>query len=98
MTNGSVGRAANGNFVLSEFQLYYAPAGRRDQFNRLQSVSAEANYSQQHYGIALAIDDKVDQKGWAVDGNQIDGPYLAVFNLGDVNGFPEGTLLRITML
>ena len=98
MTNGSVGRAANGNFVLSEFQLYYAPAGRRDQFNRLQSVSAEANYSQQHYDIALAIDDKVDQKGWAVDGNQTDGPYLAVFNLGDVNGFPEGTLLRINML
>ncbi|MBX7166249.1 MAG: PSD1 and planctomycete cytochrome C domain-containing protein [Pirellulales bacterium] len=68
LVDGGPGRSANANFVLSEFQLETAPAGAADAAPQAVALAAaEADYSQQDYDIALAIDGKLET-GWAVDG------------------------------
>ena len=58
LVGGGPGRASNGNFVLSEFEVEGA---------RLSG--AAAGYSQRGYEIARAVDGKAET-GWAVDGNE----------------------------
>ncbi len=66
--SNSTGRGFNGNFVLSEFQIAVAGADSTD-FTNVKIAKAEADYSQNNYGIAKTIDGTIDQSGWAVDGN-----------------------------
>ena len=66
--SNSTGRGFNGNFVLSEFQIAVAGADSAD-FTNVKLAKAEADYSQNNYGIAKSIDGTIDQSGWAVDGN-----------------------------
>lgn len=66
--NNSTGRGFNGNFVLSEFQVAVAGKDSND-FQNVKIARAEADYSQQNYGIGKAIDGTIDKSGWAVDGN-----------------------------
>jgi hypothetical protein len=58
---GATGRAANGNFVLTEFEA--EADGRRVRF-----AAAEADYSQTAFEVARAIDGN-PATGWAVDGH-----------------------------
>ena len=62
------GRAPNGNFVLSELEVYAAPAGQPDKFTRLSFASAAAAFSQENYPVASAVDGKApaQSNGWAI--------------------------------
>ncbi len=65
---GGVSRSENANFVMSEIELAFAPAGR-DEFENIKLVHAEADYSQNRNEVAYAIDGELDENGWAVAGN-----------------------------
>ncbi|MCA9178936.1 MAG: PSD1 domain-containing protein [Planctomycetales bacterium] len=78
--NGAPGRGTNGNFVLSEFELA-AGATEQGDFQPLELARAEADYSQRDFGVELAIDGKIDRKGWAIDGNTRVKSCTAVFHL-----------------
>ncbi len=60
---GGPGRGSNGNFVLSEFQLFNA------HDNPLPLSTAIADFEQTNFPASAAIDGKLDQpRGWAVMG------------------------------
>jgi hypothetical protein len=76
------GRARNGNFVLSEIEVYAAPAGQPEQLTRLNIASALADFSQDNYPVASAFDGKAppQSNGWAVS-PEMGKPHTAVFIL-----------------
>ena len=78
--NGSTGRAFNGNFVLSEFQLAASAPDTPDRFEAVTLSSAEADYSQRGYPVSMTIDGRIDATGWAVDGNTKFENRVAVFH------------------
>jgi hypothetical protein len=94
LTGGSASRGSNGNFVLSEFVVEAAPDAASD-FAVVQIRSAEADYEQKNYTIDLTYDGKVDQTGWAVDGNTKPANRTATFDLA--TSIPASSLIRITM-
>ncbi len=62
------GRARNGNFVLTEFEIVATPAARSDSVATPTQVglqNARADFSQDGFDVAAAIDGKVDNAGWA---------------------------------
>ncbi len=61
------GRSPNGNFVLSEFTVEAAPKGKPKDKQKLKLQNAKADFSQQGYDVATAIDDKAPESGngWA---------------------------------
>jgi WD40 repeat protein len=58
--------------------------------------NALANYSQNSYDVPLAIDGKVDSKGWASAGD-LGKDRLASFDTKTDIGFPGGTRLRVSL-
>jgi hypothetical protein len=89
------GRAPNGNFVLSEFQVTVAPADDPTKTQPVVFKRAVADFSQQTYEVAKAIDGKLDT-GWAV-APQFGKTHVAVFETKEPLGFPAGTVLTVTM-
>ena len=101
--NGGAGRGSNGNFVLSEFEVEVAEvevAGANDpvRYRKVKLVNAEADYSQQNYNINLAIDGKVDQSGWAVDGHAKIENRSAVFTFAKPITSESGLTFKVRML
>jgi hypothetical protein len=94
LVDNSTGRASNGNFVLSEFDV---AAGSDDEFQPVKVASAEADYSQANYDIAGAIDGKIDRTGWAVDGNTKHENRVAVFRLEEPLAAEAGAQIRIRL-
>ncbi|MBM3871495.1 MAG: DUF1553 domain-containing protein [Verrucomicrobia bacterium] len=73
----SVGRAPNGNFILSGIEAEIsAPSLGKPEV--IQFSKAEASYSQKGYEVALVLDGK-GGKGWAVDGPTRKEPLKAMF-------------------
>jgi hypothetical protein len=61
------GRAGNGNFVVSKFAVMFGPPGSGETPTVAKFSGAKADYEQENYGVAGAIDDK-PETGWAVSG------------------------------
>jgi len=78
---GGTGRGSNGNFVLSELEVQAASSKDGDDFQPVPIASAAADYQQQNYPIAAAIDGRIDRTGWAVDGNTKQEDRVAWFTL-----------------
>jgi WD40 repeat protein len=89
------GRAANGNFVLSTFGLAYGAPGSGETPTVVSFASASADYEQQDYGIANAIDAAVET-GWAVAG-QTGQSHTATFVLPDNLAVPAEAPLTFTL-
>lgn len=94
LVDNSTGRASNGNFVLSEFDI---AVGSGDEFQPVKIAAAEADYSQANYDIAGAIDGKIDRTGWAVDGNTKHENRVAVFRLEEPLTVADGAQVRIRL-
>lgn len=60
------GRAKNGNFVLSDFRVYSAEARELKKEHRQSLALARADFSQDKFPPAHAIDGDVAKTGWAV--------------------------------
>ncbi len=92
------GRAPNGNFVLSEFEVTAAPRNDPSKAKKIAFTTALADYSQEGFSPAQLIDEKSnDQKGWAVV--PVTGlTHWVVFQLKEPVGFEEGTIFTFKLL
>lgn len=62
------GLAANGNFVLSGFELAAAPAGNPGAFTKVPLAAPQASFEQRKHRIAQTLDGNA-KTGWGVLGN-----------------------------
>jgi hypothetical protein len=91
------GRAKDGNFVLTEFELKAAPKSDPEQAQKVMLQNALADFSQEGYEVAKAIDDnRTGGNGWAV--YPVFGvTHWATFELKEPLSFEGGTVLKFTL-
>ena len=84
------GRAANGNFVLTEFRAEWAPDSDPAQKTAVVLQNAQADFSQQGYEVATAIDgQKGGDEQWLGDGAEDRRkPHRGVRDRDNVGGSP----------
>ena len=92
------GRAPNGNFVVSEFEVRAAEAGGENSLAKVPLQNARATFSQGGYDVATAIDGKAPASGngWAIN-PQTGRDHRAVFETKEDLGHAGGTRLRVTL-
>jgi hypothetical protein len=90
------GRAANGNFVLSNFRVLVAPKNQPEQSRQVALSRAQADFSQQGFAVTSAINNSNTQVGWAVS-PQLGKPHVALFEMKEPLNVPEGTILTIKL-
>ncbi len=89
------GRAENGNFALSDFQLWAAPAGAAAPGAPVKLVNPKVTHEQQGLPISGTLDDN-KQSAWAVDG-QIGQNQAASFVLATPLPNESGTTLTFVL-
>ena len=89
------GRAGNGNFVLSKFAVLHGAPGAADTPTAVAFAAAAADYAQDGYAVAGAIDDN-PETGWAISGGT-GKEHAATFEIGPTGKLPAGTPLAITI-
>jgi hypothetical protein len=96
---GGPGRAANGNFVLSELKVTAAPKSDPTKSQPVQLQNALADFSQKGWPVASAIDGNPGT-GWAVmpnNGATVASNHVAAFEFKDNVRHDGGTVLTITL-
>jgi len=92
----SVGRAFNGNFILSGIEAEItAPSLAKPEVIKFNK--AEASYSQKGYEVGLVVDGK-GGKGWAVDGPTRKEPLKAMFLADRAVTVPADATLTVRLL
>ncbi len=67
LPGGGPGLASNGNFVVTEIELYAGPASQPDLMKQIKLKSGLSDFDQEGYSAAAAIDGRdKDQGGWAI--------------------------------
>jgi hypothetical protein len=95
MVKGGPGRASNGNFALTDFQLQVAPLGTQAAPVRVAFAGARATFEQKGLPVRAAID--ADPKSaWAID-PEFGKDHAAVFELAEPAGLDKGTQLVFTL-
>ena len=98
LPGGGPGRHSNSNFVLTEFEATAVSVAAPTKTQRIKFVRAVADYSQQNYEVAKAIDgNATNNGGWAVDGPSRKKPATAMFVADRPFGFAAGTELRFRL-
>jgi len=95
LPGGSLGRFSNGNFVLSDFDVFIQKPGGKPEKQTLSK--AEADFSQKGYEITSLTDKRRRGKGWAIDGPTRKENRRAMFLLERAVSYTEGAqvLLRL---
>jgi WD40 repeat protein len=95
--SGGPGRAPDGNFVLTEFEVSAAPKSAPDKLQKVALQNALADFSQQNFPVANAIDGNLNgDNGWAV--SPAPGvTHWATFETKEPINYEGGTRLRITL-
>ena len=90
-----LGRAKDGNFILSEFSVKVREPGNESAAQPIPLQNPSADFSQKNWPIAAAIDGD-PQTGWAIipETNQ---PHVAVFETKETLNFAPGTKLNFTL-
>ena len=93
------GRDENGNFVLTEIELWAKSRGSADkEYRRVFFSAAEADYHQGQYTIASAIDGRDGPRnGWAVSGHTIKKPRWAQLKLKEPLESEQGVALKFRL-
>jgi hypothetical protein len=93
------GRAADGNFVLSELELKWA-AGTNTPATVVHFTDVRADFSQKDFPVADAIDGKIEagRNGWAISGAPGIQRHVATFKLEHPIGATNGTALRFSLI
>jgi hypothetical protein len=89
------GRAANGNFVLSELKVSVLPQGDPTRARPVPLQNAKADFSQDGLGVAGAIDNN-PSTGWGI-APQFGKRHVAVFETRRPIGPAGGTTLMVTL-
>ncbi len=95
LTNGGPGRSVNGNIVLTDVTVEVATPDAPDEFEPAALASASADFSQENFPAALAIDRK-PETGWAIDPEE-GKPHAAVFSTKAPIPAGKGTTLRVIL-
>ena len=90
---GTVGRAKDGNFVLTRFAVRLVAAGREPV--NLPLRSAQADFSQPRFPVSAALKGE-STSGWAV-AKQTEQPHTAVFELKEPLTVPAGARLEFIL-
>ena len=93
LPKGGPGRAPNdGNFVLTELELFWTHKDKPDERKPLKLEKAKADFSQGDYAVTTAIDGKLAgaSNGWAI-APQMNKPHTASFEIKDAPN--EGPIL-----
>lgn len=94
---GGPGRADNGNLVLSDFRVTAAAIGSPGEAWRVDLQNATADFSQEGFPVANAIDDKAGaDSGWAILPHN-GKAHQAVFETKADLGTAGGTLLAFVL-
>ncbi len=90
------GRAPDGNFVLTEFEVWAAPKSKPDQKTKIKLIAAQSDYNQKGYDVATAIDGKSapSGNGWAIGGKTGVNHY-ALFMLAEPVSLKEETIFTV---
>jgi len=93
------GRAADGNFVLSEFKVSWGD-GTNAPNTDIKLVDARADFSQQDFAVAQAIDGRVEVggNGWAIAGAPGIQRHTATFKFEKPIATTNGATLKLTLL
>lgn len=98
LVGGGPGRAHNGNLVLVELEVEAIAVADRTRRERVGFQHAFADFSQDGFPVAQAIDGNLDpNNGWAVDGHHRHRPGTAIFIPKVPFGFDEGTEVQIRL-
>ncbi len=99
----SLGRAPNGNFVLTGIEAKIIAPSLSSPLV-LSFIRAEADYEQKNYGVGLVLNNQEarangtkSQPGWAVDGPTKKEPRKAMFACMPINA-PAGSRIEIRLL
>ena len=92
------GRSDGGNFVLSELELYWAPASDPEKRTKVKLEKAQANFSQKDYAVASAINGQArnNNDGWAI-APQFGQSHEAIFEVQKPFGDGEPILLTFQL-
>jgi len=96
--NGRVGRADNGNAVLSQFSAEVISIADPEKKKSLNFTWAWADHEQPDADFQVVnILDADIARGWAIQGHQISGGRTALLLADEAFGYPGGTEIRITL-
>ena len=95
LPNKGPGRAPNGNFVLHELTVQAAPADKPAEFTPVALRNAQADFSQDNFPAAAAIDGNVGT-GWAVSPQTGKSHVLIAETMENIGG-EGGVVLKITL-
>jgi flagellar motility protein MotE (MotC chaperone) len=92
------GRAPDGNFVLTEFELSAAPASEPSKVEQIGLENAQADFSQADYSVTTAIDGNMaaSGNGWAVS-PKVGETRVASFETKQDVGYDGGTVLTFLL-
>ncbi|MCK6445432.1 MAG: DUF1553 domain-containing protein [Planctomycetes bacterium] len=98
LPNGRVGRAYNGNAVLTDFDVEAISLADRSKSERVHFTWAVADFEQANgdFKVLNTIDDS-ESSGWAVDGHNRTDDRAALFLAERPFGFEGGTELVVTL-
>jgi hypothetical protein len=95
LPKGGPGRASNGNFALSDFQLWAAPLGSPQPGAPLKLVAPKATFEQEGLPISAAVDDN-KTTAWAID-PEVGKDHAACFELETPLKNDKGTKLTFIL-
>ncbi len=98
LPNKGPGRAADGNFVLTEVELSAAPKATPDQAKPVKLANALGDFSQQGYAVTNLVDGESNNQGngWAIS-PAYGVPHWATLETAEAVGAPGGTVLTIRL-
>jgi cytochrome c553 len=97
LVKGGPGRAANGNFALSDLKVTARPKDKKGPPGvELKLKNPRATFEQKGLGVAGAIDADTVTSAWAID-PQFGKDHAAAFEFAEPVGHPGGTVLTVTL-
>jgi WD40 repeat protein len=98
LPKGGPGRAADGNFVLTELELQAAPKADPKKAEKITLKNAMADFSQGNFDVAAAVDGDANNagNGWAVSPS-FGTTHWATFDAAAPIDHEAGTVLRFTL-
>ena len=96
---GGPGRAPDGNFVLTEFEVKAAPVADPSKAGKVTLQNPMADFSQANFDVSLAVNGDATNagQGWACSPALGGVPHWATFQTAQAVGFDGGTQLTITL-
>jgi hypothetical protein len=96
---GGPGRAPDGNFVLTEFEVKAAPQADPGKAGKVMLTNPLADFSQANFDVSLAVNGDATNagQGWACSPALGGVPHWATFQTAQPVGFDGGTQLTFTL-